>query len=42
MGDVTTADNTTYYAADGVHPLPPGHAILATIAKPVIQSLLNA
>jgi len=42
MGDVATADNLTYYASDGVHPYPAGHAILGTIIKPVIQSLLNS
>ncbi|MGC3945356.1 MAG: SGNH/GDSL hydrolase family protein [Chryseolinea sp.] len=40
MGDVATCENTTYYEPGGVHPYPGGHTILATIIKPVIQSLL--
>jgi lysophospholipase L1-like esterase len=40
MGDVATCENVTYYAPDGVHPYPAGHAILAGIIKPIIQSFL--
>lgn len=40
MGDVATCENITYYAADGVHPYPAGHVILAGLFKPIIQSLI--